>query len=137
VPTNDVTLSIGELAERTGVPASALRYYDDLGLVRPAGRESGRRRYDEDAVSRVGVILVLRDVGFTLAEIAELGDGDRWHDLAARKLEELGALATQVRVARTALEHALACPHDHLVECPSFWSVVEGRLRGRPLAEAH
>jgi DNA-binding transcriptional MerR regulator len=59
---------IGRLAERTAVPATTLRYYDDLGLVRPVTREAGRRRYDDSAVAQVGAIFVLRDVGFTLAE---------------------------------------------------------------------
>ena len=61
---------IGELAERTGVATSALRYYDQLGLVRPGARESGgRRRYAASAVAEVGVIRFLREVGFTLAEV--------------------------------------------------------------------
>jgi DNA-binding transcriptional MerR regulator len=137
VSTGDATFSIGRLAERTGVPATALRYYDDLGLVRPVTREAGRRRYDDTAVAQVGVILVLRDVGFTLAEIAALVNGERWHDLAARKIEQLDALATRVQVARTALKHALACPHGDPGECPTFWSVVAARLEGRPLADAH
>jgi DNA-binding transcriptional MerR regulator len=131
------TFSIGRLAKRTGVPATALRYYDDLGLVRPVTREAGRRRYDDAAVAQVGVILVLRDVGFTLAEIAELVNGDGWHDLAVRKIEELDALATRVKVARTALQHALACPEGDPSECPTFWSVVSARLDGRLLADSH
>jgi DNA-binding transcriptional MerR regulator len=125
------------LAERTAVPATTLRYYDDLGLVRPVTREAGRRRYDDSAVAQVGVILVLRDVGFTLTEIAELGDPAQWQQLAARKLEELAALAARLQVARTALEHALACPHGNPRDCPTFWSVVDARLQGRPLADAH
>src|SRR3954467_50053 len=62
-------LSIGELAERSGVAATALRYYDELGLVRPATRSSGHRRYAESAVAEVGAILFFREVGFSLAEI--------------------------------------------------------------------
>ena len=135
--TGDATFGIGQLAERTGVPATALRYYDDLGLVRPVTREAGRRRYDDAAVAQVGVILVLRDVGFTLAEILELGNHDRWRELAVGKLEELDALAGRIHTARTALEHALACPHGDPGECPSFWGVVDARLQGRVLAEAH
>lgn len=119
------------------MPPTTLRYYDDLGLVRPVTREAGRRRYDESAVAQVGVILVLRDAGFTLAEIAELGEPAQWQDLAARKLEELAALAARVQVARASLEHALACPHGNPRECPTFWSVVDARLQGRPLADAH
>jgi DNA-binding transcriptional MerR regulator len=63
-------LSIGELAARSGVATTALRYYDELGLVRPVTRSSGHRRYAESAVADVGAILFFSEVGFTLAETA-------------------------------------------------------------------
>jgi DNA-binding transcriptional MerR regulator len=131
------TFTIGRLAERTGVPATALRYYDGLGLVPPVAREGGRRRYDDAAVARVGMILMLREVGFSLAEIADVVRGERHRELAIQKLEQLDALAAHVLVARTALEHALACRHVAPERCPTFWSIVAARLEGRPLGEAH
>jgi DNA-binding transcriptional MerR regulator len=70
-------LSIGELSERTGVPTSALRYYDELGLVRPVARAAGRRRYAASAVREVGVILFFREIGFSLAEIGRFIAGER------------------------------------------------------------
>ena len=85
-------LSIGELAERTGVAVTALRYYDELGLVRPALRESGQRRYAPSAVAHVGVILFFREVGFSLAEIGSLiaaGDRRTHREIIDRKLAEL------------------------------------------------
>jgi len=60
-------LSIGELARRAGVTASALRYYEQLGLLPAPARISGQRRYPESAARLVGVILLYRDAGFTLA----------------------------------------------------------------------
>ena len=65
-------LTIGQLAEQTGVATTALRYYDELGLVRPVARAGGQRRYADAARHEVGVVLLLRDLGFTLAEIARL-----------------------------------------------------------------
>jgi DNA-binding transcriptional MerR regulator len=62
------SLTIGELARRTGVTTSALRYYDELGLVRPTRRVSGHRRYAVDAVVAVGLVRFFQEVGFTLAE---------------------------------------------------------------------
>src|SRR3989337_1244656 len=70
-------LSIGELSERTGVPTTTLRYYDELGLVRPAARAAGRRRYAASAVRDVGVILLFREIGFSLAEIGRFIAGER------------------------------------------------------------
>ena len=132
-------LTIGDLAERTGVATTALRYYDELGLVRPAARSGGQRRYDDGAVQQVGVVLLLRDLGFTLAEITQLVGGwaDRsgWDDLVRAKLDELDRLVRDAAVAREALVHALACPAGHPGECPRFLAIVEGRLAGRPLAD--
>lgn len=71
-------LSIGELAERAGVARTALRYYDEFGLVRPVVRVSGQRRYPESAIKDVRVICFLREVGFSLSEVgAFLSAGER------------------------------------------------------------
>ena len=121
-------LAIGELAERTGVAVTALRYYDELGLVRPAARVGGQRRYDDDAVTQVAIVLLLRDVGFTLDEIATLVAGASWRRLAATKLAELEEQAAKIAAARVALQHALDCPAEEPAACPRFWAIVEKRL---------
>ena len=138
----DDLLTIGDLARRTGVAPSALRYYEELGLVEPATRRSGQRRYTEAAVAIVGVVLFLREVGFTLAEIRLLVDGraddpSGWRGMAVRKIGELERQVARVSAAKTALEHAIDCPKPDVLECPNFWTVVGGLLEGRPLAEAH
>jgi DNA-binding transcriptional MerR regulator len=135
-------LTIGELASRTGVATSALRYYEELGLVCSATRVSGHRRYPPEAVGVVGAVLFLRDVGFTLDEIRRLmaaraTEPGAWRDLARRKLDELDARIHEAQVARVAVEHAINCPHEDIVTCPRFQEVVRGRLAGRPLEEVH
>src|SRR2546430_13539854 len=62
-------LTIGGLARATGVATSALRYWEELGLLPAPARVSGQRRYPASAVELVGLILVLRDIGFTLREL--------------------------------------------------------------------
>jgi DNA-binding transcriptional MerR regulator len=121
-------LAIGDLAERTGVAITALRFYDELGLVRPAARVGGQRRYDDSAVRQVGVVLFLREVGFTLEEIARLVAGGAWQSLAKAKLVELERQAADIDAARTALEHALRCPAKEPAACPRFWAIVDERL---------
>jgi len=71
--------------------------------------------------------------------VAVFAEGEK-----AKEAEDAGAdivgsadLAARVQVARTALEHALCCPHGNPRECPTFWSIVGARLQGRSLAEAH
>jgi DNA-binding transcriptional MerR regulator len=132
-------LSIGELSERTGVATTALRYYDELGLVPPAARASGRRRYDASAVRDVGLILFLREIGFSLAEIKRFLGGERQsrQDLIDHKLAELAQQQHRIEVARTALEHGRQCPASEPMKCSRFWSIIDGRQRGLSLEESH
>ena len=135
-------LFIGELSERTGVPATTLRYYDELGLVRPAARAAGRRRYAASAVRVVGVIVFFREIGFSLAEIERFIAGERQgrREMIDHKLAELAELAEQqhrIEAARIALEHGRQCPAGEPMQCSRFWSIIEGRLRGLSVEESH
>jgi MerR family transcriptional regulator, copper efflux regulator len=129
-------ITIGELSRRTGLAISALRYYEEVGLLEPQARVSGQRRYAADAVDAVGLIRVLRDVHFTLGEIDQMAR-DGWRALARRKMTELDDLIAHATAARAALDHALQCPHDEPAECPTFWSIVKRHQAGEPLAQAH
>ncbi|GAA5194665.1 MerR family transcriptional regulator [Rugosimonospora acidiphila] len=136
-------MAIGELAGATGVATSALRYWEELGLLPAPARSSGQRRYPASAVEQVGLILLLRDAGFTLGEIAALlvarSDGaESWRELYQRKLAELDRRIAQAQTARTAIAHGLACRHEEGVfHCPNFASVLAARLAGAPLDQAH
>jgi DNA-binding transcriptional MerR regulator len=139
---SDRLLTIGELARRAGVAASALRYWEELGLLPTAVRISGQRRYPESAVRLVGIILLLRDVGFSLAEqkafmASRAVAPDDWQRLARRKLAELAGQIANAQAAREAIDHALRCPHEDILECPTFASVMAARLAGQPLDQAH
>src|SRR5215218_81191 len=114
-------LTIGELARRAGVATSALRYWEELGLLPTPARISGQRHYPESAVGLVGVILLLRDVGFSLAEQKELMTSRAvaradWQRLARRKLAELDDQIAKAQTARKAIDHALHCPHEDILE---------------------
>jgi DNA-binding transcriptional MerR regulator len=134
-------LTIGELAKRTGVATSALRYWEALGLLPAPARVSGKRRYPPSTVRLVGEVLILRDVGFTLREIKALvtrsAGREGWRELQRRKLAELDRQIAHAQAARTAIAHGLACPHDDVRECPTFERGVSARLAGATLEEAH
>src|ERR671913_1796917 len=94
VKVSERSLTVGELARRTGVATSALRYWEELGLMPAPARISGQRRYPESAVGLVGVILLLRDVGFSLREskaflASRTQAVEGWRRLAQRKLAHL------------------------------------------------
>src|ERR687889_2041452 len=95
-------LPIGELARRTGVATSALRYYERIGLLSPAERVGQRRHYPPSSAERVALIRLFQDAGFTLAEIGRLLDGwsRAWGHLAERKISELDARIEDARRAK-------------------------------------
>jgi DNA-binding transcriptional MerR regulator len=135
-------LTIGELARRTGVTASALRYYEEVGLLPPPARVSGQRRYPESAARVVGTILLYSDAGFTLAEQKALmasreGAGGEWSRLARRKLAELDEQIARAQAAREAIRHGLRCPHEDIAQCPNFNAGITARLAGEPLSQSH
>lgn len=118
-------LSIGEVARRTGVRTSALRYYEAAGLLPAPGRAGGRRWYDATAIRRIDVLRFAQQAGFTLQEIKVLFHGfstdtplsARWQALARRKLTELELLAARVRQMRRALQLALKCGCIRVEDC--------------------
>jgi DNA-binding transcriptional MerR regulator len=132
-------LAIGELARRAGVATSALRYWEELGLLRAPARVSGQRRYPESALAQIGAILLLRDAGFSLAEQKALIDarGDERDRLQRNKLAELDAQIAQAQLAREAISHGLDCPYENPLECPNFGRLAVARAGGRSLAQAH
>ncbi|MGW5939408.1 MerR family transcriptional regulator [Streptomyces celluloflavus] len=109
-------LGIGDLARRVGMRSSALRYYESIGLLPPAGRVAGRRVYPVGTVRRIALIKMAQRARFTLAEIRQLLDttADRgatrqWRALAERKLPELDRFLQETQALRNAVADCLAC----------------------------
>ena len=115
-------LGIGEVARRSGLASSAIRYYESEGLIPLAGRRSGRRIYGEAILLRLSIIELAKRAGFTIAEIRQLlggftrrtPPGVRWRRLAEGKLRELEARIDEARRMLALLEIVTRC------ECPSF-----------------
>jgi MerR family redox-sensitive transcriptional activator SoxR len=111
------TLTIGEVARRAGLRTSALRYYEDVGVLPPAERISGQRRYDEAVLARLAVIRLAQELGFSIIEIRALVESfddaavpsQRWRELAQRKLTEVDALITHAEHMKRLLEESLRC----------------------------
>jgi MerR family transcriptional regulator, redox-sensitive transcriptional activator SoxR len=128
-------LSIGDVARRTGLRPSALRYYEDVGILTPPRRVNGRRRYDADVLTRVAVVRMAQEAGFTIAEVRTLlmgfPDGTpasaRWRTLAHRKLVEVDALIARAQAMRRVLEESLECGCLTLEACAALgWGHQEG-----------
>ncbi|MEN8184078.1 MAG: MerR family transcriptional regulator [Myxococcota bacterium] len=117
-----LSLSIGQVAERAGIAASAIRYYEAEGLLPRAERRSGRRVYDESVVERLAIIQLAKAAGFTVAEVKRLlggfarrtPPGERWRTMAERKLVELDERIAEAERMKRLLRVVTRC------ECPSF-----------------
>lgn len=118
-------LSIGEVAKRSGIRTSALRYYEEAGILPAPTRVSGQRRYDADAIHRIDVLKFAQQAGFTLGEIKTLFHGfgaetplsSRWRSLANAKLRELDLLGQRIQKMRRALELGLKCGCIRIEDC--------------------
>jgi DNA-binding transcriptional MerR regulator len=123
-------LTIGELARWANVATAQLRHYEDLGLLDPVGpRSDDPRLYPASTVGLVEIILLLEAVGFTPRETRELidarvGSPRSWRQLTERKIAALDRQIDAARLARAALDHALGCEHDGIVDCPRFRALV-------------
>lgn len=105
-------LTISEVARQVGLASSAVRYYEKTGILPPAVRISGQRRYDRTALYRLAIVQRARQAGFSLDEIRTLffgfSDGTRaearWRKLADRKIADLNAVAEQIKTMQMLLE---------------------------------
>jgi MerR family redox-sensitive transcriptional activator SoxR len=121
-------LSIGEVAREAGVAASALRYYERVGLLAPPPRRSRQRRYDESVFGRIELIRLALQAGFSISETrtflcgfsADTPPAARWRALAARKLEEVNALMERAQRMKALLESSFRCRCPSLADCERY-----------------
>ncbi len=117
-------MDITEVAKRSGVPASTLRFYDEKGLITSIGRRGLRRLFGANVLERLALIALGRSAGFSLDEIARMlgADGRPQIDrkLLADKAEELDSSIRKLTAMRDGLRHAAVCSAPSHMECPTF-----------------
>ncbi|MFE2554138.1 MerR family transcriptional regulator [Streptomyces sp. NPDC059355] len=114
-------MTIGQLAEATGVPASAIRYWERHGLLPQPERQSGQRRYPAGAAERIVLLRKCQQAGLTLAEIRELQqDQPRRQAMIRTKVAEIEQRLVDLDHAHQLLTHALQCSRTDIVGCPNF-----------------
>ncbi|MGI8461457.1 MAG: MerR family transcriptional regulator [Solirubrobacterales bacterium] len=121
------TLTIGDLASAAGIKTSAIRYYERVGVLPPAERVSGQRRYAPEAIGQLRAVRAAQQAGFTLEEIGQLlrGDdqgrgSDELRELAERKLPDIDALIERAEAMKRWLELASECRCSTLDVCALF-----------------
>ncbi|WP_242884709.1 MerR family transcriptional regulator [Actinomadura litoris] len=121
-------MRIGELAERFGLAPHVLRHWESMGLLTPAARVNGRRRYDRDHVVRVMTIVRAKAGGLSLEQIREVldtaGRSER-RALLQRHHAELERRLQEITASRTLIEHLMECGADDFAQCPDYRRMVE------------
>jgi MerR family redox-sensitive transcriptional activator SoxR len=118
-------LAISDVARVFGLRTSAIRYYEQIGILPEPMRKNGQRRYDSSALFRLAVVQRARETGFTLEEIRELFFGfppgtrppKRWHQLSQRKIAELRERMKRLKLMERLLKRVEDCRCDALDEC--------------------
>lgn len=116
----DDAISIGELAHTTELAVSALRYYDEVGLIEPLSRHGGKRWFARDAIGRVSFIQRAKEAGFSLTEIAVILDdtNGEWRDVVDAKIAALTERRARIDVVLTMLKEIRACGCEAVALCP-------------------
>lgn len=125
-------MAIGEVAARFGLETHVLRHWEDVGLLKPKRDAADRRRYNEDDVVRVAVILRSKAAGMSLEQIGVLLDeqAPQRHQVLEQHLADLAARMADMERSRMMTEHALHCRAHDITQCPRFQKLVEGVLSG-------
>jgi len=120
-------LSVGEVAARSGVPASTLHFYEAKGLLRAARNAGNHRRYRRDVLRRVAVIRIAQRSGIPLQEVARALDAlpkqrtptaQDWAQLSARWAGDLDARITELTQLRSQLSGCIGCGCLSIADCP-------------------
>lgn len=127
-------MDISEVAQRSGVPASTLRFYEEKGLIISVGRRGLRRLFSPNVLERLALIALGRAAGFSLDEIGRMfapdGHPEIDRKLLANKARELDRTIKKLTAMRDGLKHAAACSAPSHMECPTFRRLLGAAASG-------
>ncbi|MFK3682151.1 helix-turn-helix domain-containing protein [Pseudomonas sp. NPDC088890] len=119
-------MDIADVAKRTGVPASTLRYYENKGLLKSLAGKGQRRQFAADVVDRLALIALGQAAGFSLDEVASmLVDLQVNREMLVAKADDIDARITRLQAMSKGLRHAAACPEQDHLACPKFQRLMK------------
>ena len=128
-------LTIGQLSARFGLATHVLRHWEDVGLIAPAERVNGRRRYRRWHVARVATILLSKEAGLRLDEIKAIldaPDGPARKELLRHHRDELDRRLAAIEASRRIVQHGIDCRAEDFTRCPNFLRIVEEMAADNP-----
>ena len=127
-------MDIAEVARRTGIASSALRYYERRGLIASLGPAGARRRFPPGVLDQLALIALGQAAGLSLDEIQSMlsphGGPNIDRQLLADKAGEIDAKVRQLRAVSRGLKHAAACPAPSHAQCPTFQRLLKAAASG-------
>ncbi|HVE52718.1 MAG TPA: helix-turn-helix domain-containing protein, partial [Ramlibacter sp.] len=131
-------MDIAEVARRSGVAASTLRYYEEKGLIASVGRSGLRRLFGPDVMEQLALIALAQTAGFSLDEIRSMFSSDGHPDIdrgmLVAKADEIDRTIRRLQGVSKSLRHAAVCPAPSHFECPTFRRLLQtaaGAARAR------
>ncbi|RAY14555.1 MerR family transcriptional regulator [Actinomadura craniellae] len=132
-------LDIAEVARRSGLAPSALRFYEKKGLITATARNGLRRTYHPDVLERLGLVTCARSAGFSVAEIGRFlsarADDPELRVRMAAKARALDEQIDQLTRLRDGLRHVAVCDHEPIVECPDFKGAIGNVSAAKPVPD--
>ncbi len=126
------SLDIAEISRRSGVKPSALRYYEEIGLIKADSRKGLRRQYDDSVLDQLALIAMGRAAGFSLQEIGAMLGGSEGFGLDRQRLhqraDEVEQRIRELRVLSRALRHVADCAAPDHSQCPTFRRMMDSAL---------
>ena len=127
-------MDIAEVAKRSGLRASTLRYYEEKGLVKSVGQPGERRRFAPGVLDQLALIALGQSAGFALDDIRSMflpgGESNIDRQRLSDKADELDAMVKRLKAMSKGLRHAAACPAESHAQCPSFQRLLKAAAAG-------
>jgi len=122
-------LDIGEVSALSGIKPSALRYYEESGLISSMSRHGLRRQFPQEVLLQLKLISMGKTAGFSLEEIAGMFTRNGTPDISRvtlhQKVDEIDRQIQKLAALRDTLRHVAECPAPSHMECPTFKRLVE------------
>lgn len=127
-------MDISEVAKRSGVPASTLRFYEEKGLIASVGRQGLRRLFDPAVLDQLALIALGQAAGFSLDEVKAMfspeGTPSIDRRMLAAKADEIDGTVKRLKAMSQGLRHAAVCPAPSHAECPTFQRLLRAAAAG-------
>lgn len=128
-------INISDVVKKTGIPASTLRYYEEIGLIQSIARKGLQRAFKDNVLEQLALISLAKCADFSLSEIARMFADqpeqgiDR--EMLTAKAAEIDDTIKRLTLMSQCLKHAAVCKAPSHLECPSFRKLMQAAITGR------